>query len=217
MSDVARADSRLDATREQSRPYDAVAQTFHWLVAALIVAQFATEVIPKDWAPKGTLASWHVSIGPSILALMLLRLIWRLTHRPASAGGPLARPTPALAGDALVVLRPADHASAARLVGGIRLRRDARTVRFHPSPGAHREGQTDGRSDRRRARPDGLGAACGDRPARGRGAISRGVQARWRARPHAAGRRLGWLSRSIRPFAISGPAQPGRATGAAAF
>ena len=85
MSGIISADSRLDATREQNRRYDAVAKTFHWLVAVLIVAQFATELIPEDWAPKGALKSWHVSIGPSILALMLLRLAWRLTHRPPLA------------------------------------------------------------------------------------------------------------------------------------
>ena len=90
MFETIRADSRLDATPEQNRSYDAVAQTFHWLVAALIVAQFATELIPKDWAPKGALASWHVSIGPSILALMLLRLVWRLTHRPPPAPADLS-------------------------------------------------------------------------------------------------------------------------------
>ena len=85
MSGTIRADSRLDATWEQNRPYDAIAKTFHWLVAVLIVAQFATELIPEDWASKGALKSWHVSIGPSILALMLLRLAWRLTHRPPLA------------------------------------------------------------------------------------------------------------------------------------
>ena len=85
MSGTIRAD-RLDATQaERGRPYGAVAQTFHWLVAALVVAQFATELIPKEWASEDALASWHVSIGPSILALMLLRLVWRLTHRPPPA------------------------------------------------------------------------------------------------------------------------------------
>lgn len=84
MSGTIRAD-RLAAQAEQGRGYDAVAKSFHWLVAALIAAQFATELIPNEWASEEALASWHVSIGPSILALMLLRLVWRLTHRPPPA------------------------------------------------------------------------------------------------------------------------------------
>ena len=71
----------MSASRLGAR-YDAVAQAFHWTLAALIVAQFVTEWIPDGWANEDALASWHISIGPSILVLMLLRLLWRLTHRP---------------------------------------------------------------------------------------------------------------------------------------
>ena len=67
--------------------YDPVAQAFHWLVVALLVAQYSTELVLPYLLPKAaedSLAAWHVSLGPTILLVMVLRLAWRLTHRPPS-------------------------------------------------------------------------------------------------------------------------------------
>ena len=67
--------------REQS--YNGVAKGFHWIIVALLIVQYFTE-----WAPKSVgggsdaLTNWHLAIGPTILLLMLLRLAWRLAHRP---------------------------------------------------------------------------------------------------------------------------------------
>ena len=75
--------SRPIATGGREQAYDGVAQAFHWSVVALLIAQYFTE-----WAPKSlgggsdAIADWHLAIGPTILLLMLLRLLWRLTHRP---------------------------------------------------------------------------------------------------------------------------------------
>jgi cytochrome b561 len=67
--------------------YTTVAILLHWLIAALVVAQFAfgwlMQQIPKS--PPGLRAdafNLHKSVGLTILALMLLRLVWRLAHRP---------------------------------------------------------------------------------------------------------------------------------------
>ncbi|HET9576785.1 MAG TPA: cytochrome b [Usitatibacter sp.] len=72
--------------REENR-YTTVAIVLHWLIAALVVAQFAfgwwMQEIPKS--PPGLRAgafNLHKSIGLTILALMLVRLAWRLAHRP---------------------------------------------------------------------------------------------------------------------------------------
>ena len=75
--------SRPISTRGRERAYDGVAQGFHWIIVALLLVQYFTE-----WAPKSlgggsdALTDWHLAIGPTILLLMLLRLLWRLTHRP---------------------------------------------------------------------------------------------------------------------------------------
>lgn len=67
--------------------YTTVAVVLHWLIAVLVVAQFSfgwwMQQIPKS--PPGMRAgafNLHKSVGLTILALMLVRLAWRLAHRP---------------------------------------------------------------------------------------------------------------------------------------
>jgi cytochrome b561 len=65
--------------------YGAVAQTFHWLIAALIVAQFTLAWMADD-LPLGmqklAMLARHKSFGMTVLMLAVLRLLWRLFHRP---------------------------------------------------------------------------------------------------------------------------------------
>ena len=61
--------------------YGVIAKTFHWLVAGLLAAQYAVGWLMPHITrntPKVGLVSWHVSLGATILAVLLLRLIWRL-------------------------------------------------------------------------------------------------------------------------------------------
>lgn len=75
--------------------YDGVAQSFHWVVVLLVVAQYATKWLPAGFASmsEGQLNAWHLAIGPAILLLVLLRLAWRLTHHtpppPSNLTAPL--------------------------------------------------------------------------------------------------------------------------------
>lgn len=67
------------------RPYDGVARAFHWVVVLLVAAQFTTKLILPFVLPKSAedgINAWHLSIGSTILLVMVLRLLWRLTHRP---------------------------------------------------------------------------------------------------------------------------------------
>ena len=71
----------------QSPPnrYSAVAQGFHWLIAALIVLQFTlgwTALELPLGARKLARLDWHKSFGMTILMLAVLRLSWRLFNRP---------------------------------------------------------------------------------------------------------------------------------------
>ena len=68
-----------------ARHYDRIALGFHWLILALLVAQFAIAwTMPdiKKATPDTGLVAWHLSVGSTILLVMLLRLAWRLTHTP---------------------------------------------------------------------------------------------------------------------------------------
>jgi cytochrome b561 len=67
--------------------YTATAVILHWLIAALVVGQFAwgwlMQEIPKS--PPGMRAdafNFHKSIGLCLLALMLFRIGWRIAHPP---------------------------------------------------------------------------------------------------------------------------------------
>ena len=64
--------------------WGSIAQAFHWLIAALIVVQGAIglTMVELGMTPtKVRVFALHKSIGLTILALVLLRLAWRLTGR----------------------------------------------------------------------------------------------------------------------------------------
>jgi cytochrome b561 len=63
--------------------YDGVARFLHWLTVVLIIAQFAVAWTMPDihrGTPPLGLIAWHLSIGTTILAVVLVRAGWRLTH-----------------------------------------------------------------------------------------------------------------------------------------
>ncbi|MFL9896985.1 cytochrome b [Paraburkholderia fungorum] len=69
-----------------TRPaYGAVARALHWLTALLIAMQFVIgwtmPDVHKDTQPVGLIA-WHLGVGSTLIAVMVVRVVWRLTHRP---------------------------------------------------------------------------------------------------------------------------------------
>jgi cytochrome b561 len=75
--------------------YTRVAIILHWVVAALVLAQFPLgwwmQEIPKQPpGPRVEAFNLHKSIGLLIAALMLARIAWRLGH-PAPPLGPMPR------------------------------------------------------------------------------------------------------------------------------
>lgn len=73
--------------------YDGVARFLHWLIVALVVAQFilgwTMPDVHRDTKPVGLIAG-HLLVGTSLLAAMVCRVLWRLTHRPPAIE--IARP-----------------------------------------------------------------------------------------------------------------------------
>ena len=68
--------------------YNFVAKLLHWLVAGLIVAQYILIEL-SEWAKDSdnvverlALLANHKSIGMTILALAVIRLVWRLFNKP---------------------------------------------------------------------------------------------------------------------------------------
>ena len=71
---------------QPDRRYTNVAILLHWLVAALVVAQFPLgwwmqEIAKQPPGPRVEAFNLHKSMGLLIAALMLARIAWRLGHR----------------------------------------------------------------------------------------------------------------------------------------
>jgi cytochrome b561 len=66
--------------------YDPVARALHWLVAGLAVVVvslgWAIPGAPRESESRDLLLLLHRSVGLSILALMVVRVVWRLGHPP---------------------------------------------------------------------------------------------------------------------------------------
>ena len=73
--------------RSTDQGWGALVRAFHWLIAALIIAQgvIGLSMVQMGLTPaKVRVFALHKSIGLTILALVLLRIAWRLTEkRPA--------------------------------------------------------------------------------------------------------------------------------------
>lgn len=72
--------------------YDNVAISFHWLLAVMLVGSFSFGLYMAGLPfsiQRVKLFNYHKWAGMTILALTLLRLMWRLSHaRPPEAPGP---------------------------------------------------------------------------------------------------------------------------------
>jgi len=69
--------------------YGTTAKVFHWLVVALLVVQYPLGKFMPDihrGMTPGDAMTFHISFGITILALMVLRLFWRITNPVAPAG-----------------------------------------------------------------------------------------------------------------------------------
>ncbi len=72
----------------EAKRYTGIAQVLHWGVAGLIVTQYLLAQLAERADADGRvvdqilLLANHKSVGITILALAVARLLWRLTHRP---------------------------------------------------------------------------------------------------------------------------------------
>lgn len=83
------------ALRNTSASFGSVSRTLHWGMAALIVVSLAlielSDLAPKGGAWRRGMRDWHAQIGLVVLALVWLRLFWKLgSVEPAIVPSPAA-------------------------------------------------------------------------------------------------------------------------------
>jgi cytochrome b561 len=64
--------------------YSFTAKILHWLIAVLLIVN-GILALTDEWWPEAdlrTVIDLHKSIGITVLLLVILRILWRLTHRP---------------------------------------------------------------------------------------------------------------------------------------
>lgn len=89
--------SNLSDGTATEKPYTPVAIVLHWLLGALILGMFTMGVYMSDlpfspWRLK--LYNWHKWAGVTFLILTVLRLLWRISHRPPALPEALAQAMP---------------------------------------------------------------------------------------------------------------------------
>ena len=66
--------------------YTATAQALHWLTSALVLAvlplAWAATALPRDSGWKSPMFQFHKSVGLTLLALVVARILWRALHPP---------------------------------------------------------------------------------------------------------------------------------------
>ncbi|MFM2058765.1 MAG: hypothetical protein RLY71_3150 [Pseudomonadota bacterium] len=77
--------------------YSRTAIVLHWVLGLALAAVFAVGIYMADlpFSPmRLKLYNWHKWAGVTILLLSLLRLVWRLTHRPPPLPAPIEQAMP---------------------------------------------------------------------------------------------------------------------------
>ncbi len=77
----------------QSRRYSGVAMLLHWLIAIAVIVNWRIAEAAEHAATQedaGAIMGNHFALGMTILVLTVLRLVWRIIHRPPPLSDRLA-------------------------------------------------------------------------------------------------------------------------------
>ena len=74
----------MSSAESSLQRYSRVAVLLHWSIALLIVSNLVVGFVMENLsgATRTAVISFHVSSGMTVLALTVLRVLWRLTHAP---------------------------------------------------------------------------------------------------------------------------------------
>ena len=78
----------------QPTSYTSFALWLHWIIVGLVVIEYTIVALMPDLRsndnPTGII-DYHMSVGIVILLVMLVRIVWRMTHTPPAHTKPLSR------------------------------------------------------------------------------------------------------------------------------
>jgi cytochrome b561 len=86
---------RIKRLEPMNKHYTRMAKSLHWLMALMIFGLLALGFYMSDLPlspEKLQYYAWHKWAGVSVFALVWLRLVWRITHRPPAWSDNLSRP-----------------------------------------------------------------------------------------------------------------------------
>lgn len=81
----------------KSQHYSRVAMALHWVIAVLIIGQLAGGLFFTNLSfathaeLRISITQYHKAIGLTVLVLSIVRLIWRLSHRPPALPNGMSR------------------------------------------------------------------------------------------------------------------------------
>ncbi len=78
----------LETQAKSPAVYDPISRALHWLTVLLVAAEYIIgSVMPSihRGTPLGTMIKIHLALGSGLLLLIVLRIVWRLTHRAPPA------------------------------------------------------------------------------------------------------------------------------------
>lgn len=87
----------MTTSTSRSTRYGPTAIALHWLLAAALVGIFVVGLYMTSLpfsVQRLKLYNWHKWAGVTILALSMLRLVWRITHRPPALPAAMASAMP---------------------------------------------------------------------------------------------------------------------------
>ena len=73
------------AALQAGAKYTVTARTLHWTIAAIVLSMIPIGIIMTNAASgpmQDFLFKLHLSLGVTLMPLVLLRIVWRLTHTP---------------------------------------------------------------------------------------------------------------------------------------
>lgn len=75
--------ARIEPREVRHRGYGPTAKILHWLIVALVATQYVIgwtmPDIHRGTTPEGLIA-WHLWVGAAIILVLVIRILWRLTH-----------------------------------------------------------------------------------------------------------------------------------------